>query len=79
MEERTKDAGFDTCIDAPLNKLKIDKVFTDFINIFVFKMTFKLLKQLGEVSSFVEMIDDSRIKRVFLESSFEIEKSIGSF
>ena len=66
MEERTKDAGLDTCIDAPLNKLKINKVFTDFINIFVFKMTFKLLKQLGEVSSFVEMIDDSRIKRVFL-------------
>ncbi len=79
MEERTKNVGLDSCIDAPLNKLKIDKVFSDFINIFVFKVTYKLLKKLGDVSSFPEMIDDLRIKRVFLESSFEIEKSFGSF
>ena len=64
MEERTKDVGFDSCIDAPLNKLKIDKVFSDFINIFVFKVTFKLLKQLGDVSSFPEMIDDLRISQI---------------
>jgi len=37
------------------------------------------LKQLGDASSFPEMIDDLRIKKALLESSFEIEKSLGSF
>lgn len=42
-------------------------------------MTKKMLEQLGNASNFMEMIDDVRIKKAFLESSSEFEKSIGSF
>ena len=42
-------------------------------------MTKKMLEQLGNTTNFLEMIDDARIKKVFLESSSEFEKSLGSF
>ena len=34
---------------------------------------------MGNAGNFVEMIDDARIKKVFLESSSEFDKSLGSF
>jgi hypothetical protein len=35
--------------------------------------------KLGNVSNFVDMIDEPRIKRLFLKSSSEQNRSIGSF
>ena len=37
------------------------------------------MSKLGNVSNFVDMIDEPRIKRIFLESSSENNRSIGSF
>lgn len=37
------------------------------------------MSKLGNVSNFVDMIDEPRIKRIFLESSSEHNRSIGSF
>ena len=79
VKEKTQSAGFDQCIDAPLNKIKIDTAISDYLNVFVFKLTIKLMSKLGNVSNFVDMIDEPRIKRIFLESSSEHNRSIGSF
>jgi hypothetical protein len=34
-------------------------------------MTIKMMEKLGNVSNFIEMIDEPRIKRIFLESISE--------
>ena len=37
-----------------------------------------MIGKLGPVPNFVDMIDDIRVKKIWLESSSDIEKSIGS-
>jgi hypothetical protein len=39
VKEKTKKGGFDNCIDSPLNKMKIERTFADYLNVFVFQMT----------------------------------------
>jgi hypothetical protein len=42
-------------------------------------MTVKMMEKLGNVSNFIDMIDEPRIKRIFLQSSSEYNKSLGSY
>lgn len=37
------------------------------------------MSKLGNISNFVDMIDEPRIKRIFLESSSDNNRSVGSF
>lgn len=60
--EKAQQSGFEECIDAPLNKIKIENVISDYINMYAYHLTRKMLSQLGPVPNLAEMIDDIRVK-----------------
>jgi hypothetical protein len=41
--EKAQQSGFEECIDAPLNKNKIENVISDYINMYAFHLTRKML------------------------------------
>ena len=60
--EKAQQSGFEECIDAPLSKAKIENVINDYINMYAFHLTRKMLSQIGPVPYLAEMIDDIRVK-----------------
>ena len=41
--EKEEVSGFEECIDAPLNKSKIENIIGDFLNMYAFHLTKKML------------------------------------
>ena len=61
IDETTKN-GFDKCIEAPLNQIKIEQIFDEYDENYSFYMTKLLLEKLGPVPKFEEMIDFDKTK-----------------
>ena len=39
IKDKVNQSGFDDCIDAPLNKLKIEAVISEYLNFYAFNLT----------------------------------------
>ena len=39
IQEKVKQSGFEECIDAPLNKIKIEAIISDYLNLYAFNLT----------------------------------------
>ena len=53
IKEKVNQSGFDDCIDAPLNKLKIESVISEFLNMYAFNLTSQILSKLGPTQNLV--------------------------
>ena len=41
--EKAENCGFEECIDAPLNKIKIENTISDYLNMYAFHLTKNML------------------------------------
>ena len=39
IQEKVKLSGFEECIDAPLNKMKIEAIISEYLNLYAFNLT----------------------------------------
>ena len=60
LEEVTQN-GFDKLIDSPLNKLKVEDIIEKFIEPYALQLTKMMLKNLGPIPLFDEMLDLNKI------------------
>ena len=76
--EKAENCGFEECIDAPLNKIKIENTISDYLNMYAFHLTKNMLSWIGPVPNLSDMIDDMKVKANIIKSSSEINRSFGS-
>ena len=50
------------CIEAPLNQLKIEYLFEEYVEQYSFYLTNQLLEKIGPVSNLKEMINTEKLK-----------------
>ena len=43
INEKAENCGFEECIDAPLNKIKIENTISDYLNMYAFHLTKNML------------------------------------
>jgi hypothetical protein len=59
--EETRLSGFDKCVDSPLNKLKIESIIDESIEMWVYQLTKIMLQNIGPVPKINELIDINQV------------------
>ena len=60
MNETNK-FGFDKCIDAPLNKIKVESLIDEYIESYAFELTKLMMSNIGPIPKFDEMINKDKL------------------
>ena len=74
--EETRLNGFDKCIDAPLNKLKIESIIDESIEMWAYQLTKIMLENIGPVPKISELIDINLVMNSQKNSSGDLYKSV---
>ena len=59
--EETRLNGFDKCVDSPLNKLKIEGLIDESIEMWAYQLTKIMLENIGPVPKINEIIDVNQV------------------
>ena len=57
IKDETFKYGFDKCIDAPLNQIKLDQILNEYVDDYSFHFTRLMLEKHGPVPKFREMLN----------------------